>query len=86
VTVGELAERLQVAHHSAVGLVDRLEHEKYVRRANSAEDRRRVWISLTARGEKVLARLSQAHTAELRRIGPDVASLLSRLCDPLPPP
>src|SRR5262245_16083828 len=32
VTVGELAERLQIRHHSAVGLVDRMEAEKLVAR------------------------------------------------------
>ena len=42
VTVGELAERLQLRHHSAVGLIDRLEAEKLVVRAPSAEDRRHV--------------------------------------------
>src|SRR5580704_6134705 len=42
ITVGELAERLQLRHHSAVGLIDRLAAEKLVVRLPSAEDRRRV--------------------------------------------
>src|ERR1700761_5506251 len=33
VTVGELAERLQLRHHSAVGLVDRLVTEKLAHRS-----------------------------------------------------
>ncbi len=37
----DLAERLQVRHHSAVGLV---------RREPSSRDRRRVHVKLTARG------------------------------------
>ena len=40
VTVGELAERLQLRHHSAVGLIDRLVAEKLAVRVPSAEDRR----------------------------------------------
>src|SRR5258706_612927 len=62
VTVGELAERLQLRHHSAVGLVDRLVTEKLVTRSSSTEDRRLVLIQLTDRGENVLAKLSSAHS------------------------
>src|SRR5665811_983767 len=49
VTVGELAERLQLRHHSVVGLIDRLVLEKLVARAPSAQDRRQVLIELTRR-------------------------------------
>lgn len=79
VTVGELAERLQVAHHSAVGLVDRLSAEKLVVREPSTEDRRRVFISLTRRGEAVLGKLSSAHREQLRRISSEIGALLARL-------
>ncbi len=79
VTVGELAERLQTAHHSTVGLVDRLVLEKLVRRTASKEDRRQVFITLTARGERVLETLSSAHHEELRRAGPQIRALLESL-------
>lgn len=79
VTVGELAERLQLRHHSVVGLVDRLVAEKLVLRAACAEDRRRVFVELTSRGENVIARLSSAHSKELKRISPELNSLLKRL-------
>ena len=79
VTVGELAERLQLRHHSAVGLVDRLVAEKLVSRAPSTEDRRRVFIQLTNRGESVLAKLSSVHRQQLRRMGPAVRLLLKQL-------
>lgn len=79
VTVGELAERLQLRHHSAVGLVDRLVAEKLVARAPSTEDRRRVFIQLTSRGESVLAKLSSVHRQQLRRMGPDLGRLLKQL-------
>lgn len=79
VTVGELAERLQVQHHSAVGLVDRLVAERLLRREQSQVDRRQVHLQLTSRGEALLARLAEVHREELRRIGPDLGSLLQKL-------
>lgn len=79
VTIGELAERLQIKHHSAVGLVDRLVLEKLVQRVASAEDRRCVNIRLTDRGEAVLGELSALHREQLRRIGPELSTLLQGL-------
>jgi DNA-binding MarR family transcriptional regulator len=79
VTVGELAERLQLRHHSVVGLVDRLVVEKFVVRSPSAEDRRRVLIRLTPRGEKTLEKVSAMHREQLKRIGPELSLLLERL-------
>jgi DNA-binding MarR family transcriptional regulator len=79
VTVGELAERLQLRHHSAVGLVDRLVLEKLVVREFSAEDRRQVLVQLTRRGEEVLEKLTSAHRGELKRIGPEISQLLEGL-------
>src|SRR6476620_7305478 len=51
VTLGELAERLQIQHHSTVGLVYRLVAESLVLRQASDVDRRQVHIRLTAQGE-----------------------------------
>jgi DNA-binding MarR family transcriptional regulator len=79
VTVGELAERLQLRHHSAVGLIDRLVTEKLVVRKSSMEDRRQVLIQLTASGEKTLERLSALHHEQLKQIGPELSRLLERL-------
>ena len=79
VSVGELAERLQVAHHSTVGLIDRLVAEKLVAREPSEEDRRRVFITLTRHGEDVLETLSSAHREQLRRMGPEIRQVLEGL-------
>ena len=64
-TIGELAERLQSHHHGAVALVTRCEKLGLVRRRPSAEDRRRVEIHLTAKGERCVERLARVHRAEL---------------------
>src|SRR5512142_640212 len=46
-TIGELAERLQIQHHSTVELVDRLVKRGYVLRKRAGEDRRQVQLQLT---------------------------------------
>lgn len=76
VSVGELAERLDLRHHSAVGLVDRLARRRLVRRAPSPTDRRQVQVALTARGEALISRLSAAHLQEFRQLGPELRRLL----------
>jgi DNA-binding MarR family transcriptional regulator len=79
ITIGQLAERLQVRHHSAVGLVDRLVLKKFVVRQHLAKDRRQVALELTRLGEQMLENLSAAHREQLHRIGPHIESLLKRL-------
>jgi DNA-binding MarR family transcriptional regulator len=76
-TVGELAGRLGIKHHSAVGLVDRLLAKSLVRRQAGAQDRRQVMLRLTSRAERRLARLSGAHRAELERLAPLLQTLLA---------
>ncbi len=76
--IGELAERLQIRHHSTVELVNRLSTGGYVRRNRMGEDRREVWLSLTPKGEKVLRELSLQHRAELCLHGPALIAALSR--------
>ncbi len=82
VTVGGLAERLGIRHHSAVGLVDRLAQSGYLVRRTDVADRRRAVLSLTPAGEKALAALSAAHREELRRIAPLLGPLLKHLGSP----
>lgn len=78
VTIGELAEQMQVAHHTAVGLVNRMERLKLVRRMPSKEDRRQVQVRLTPKGLGILEKLYRAHRTELRLVGPQIAELLRR--------
>lgn len=77
--IRELAERLQVRHHSAVELADRLAKGGYVRRESSGDDRREVLLALTPKGERVLRKLSLHHKAELRTQGPLLAAALKRV-------
>jgi len=77
-TIGELALRLQIQHHSAVELVNRLVKAGFIRRTRAGEDRRQVLLSLTPKGEKVLRELSLHHRAELLSAGPALVTALRR--------
>jgi DNA-binding MarR family transcriptional regulator len=79
VTTGELAERLGIRHHSAVGLIDRLSAKALIRRRGSDEDRRQVLIELTPKAEALLAKLSATHREELGRLAPLLQELLDGL-------
>lgn len=78
-TIGNLAERLQLRHHSVVELVDRLERGGLVRRRRGALDRRQVLVGLTPGGEAKLGMLARHHLAELRARGPALVGALRAL-------
>jgi DNA-binding MarR family transcriptional regulator len=67
-TVRELAERLQLRHHSVVELVNRAQKQALVERAGHPDDARAVRVLLTEDGDRILARLSALHRDELRRM------------------
>jgi DNA-binding MarR family transcriptional regulator len=79
VTIGFLAERLLLKHHSTVELVDRLVELDLLARHPDPADRRKVLLSLTPKSRRLLTKLSATHIEELRRIRPVFASLLERL-------
>ncbi len=82
-TVGDLAERLQIRHHSAVGLVDRLVADGLMRRILTPEDKRKVRLALTEEGLDALDALSAVHRDELRRSAPRLVALLHTIAPPL---
>ena len=77
--IRELANRMQIRHHSAVELVNRLEAGGFVHRTRAKDDRREVLLALTAKGERVLAELALHHRDELRTAGPDLVTALRRI-------
>ena len=78
-TIGTVAERLQLQHHSAVELAQRSIKRGLVKRRSSESDRREVLLDITPLGERLLRRLSLAHRAELRSAGPVLARALDSL-------
>lgn len=79
VTNGELAERLQIKHHSAVGLINRLEAMGLIARERGDGDRREVHVSLTQRGAELLEQLSVAHQKELQQLALQLSQMLHDL-------
>lgn len=79
VTLGTLAERLQLRHHSTVELVDRLARRGMLVRRADDRDRRSVLVELRPAGEAVLKRLALHSLNELRTEGPALVSALRRL-------
>jgi DNA-binding MarR family transcriptional regulator len=78
-SVGDLAHHLLLKHHTAVGLADRLVRAKLVVRTLDAADRRRVLLTLTAKAERALRKLSSTHRSEIRRNAPQLIRLLRQL-------
>jgi DNA-binding MarR family transcriptional regulator len=66
ITIGELARHLLIKHHSAVELTERLVRGGLVAREPSPADRRRIYLSITGKGEALLEQLSEASLGELR--------------------
>lgn len=67
-TVNELAERLQLRHHSVVELINRAQNQGLVDRTRDPDDGRAVRVALTREGDKILGRLSALHRDQLRRM------------------
>ena len=79
VTVGEISEQLQVKHHTAVSLLDRLEARKLATRKRATADKRNVNVQLTKAGASLLARLAAIHHRELQQRTPEIIDALRRL-------
>lgn len=76
-SVGDLADALQLKHHSAVGLIDRAERSGLVRRERDPVNGSRVRVALTSLGEDRLAALAGEHLAHLRSVAPSMAQIWS---------
>jgi DNA-binding MarR family transcriptional regulator len=80
-TIGALAERMQLQHHSTVELIDRLAERGLLCRLRSTDDRRQVLVKLTHEGEQFLQTLSLHHLEELQSVGPKFVKILRSLIE-----
>ncbi len=79
VSIGDLAERLQLRHNTTVELANRLAEAGLIVRVADAADKRRVWLKVAPKGEGRLAALSTIHLKDLRRMREVLRRLLDRL-------
>jgi DNA-binding MarR family transcriptional regulator len=78
-TISDLSERLQVKHHSAVNIVDRLVERKLVQRRPGEHDRREKHLELTAAGASLIKKLAAVHRKEIRNRSAEMIAALERL-------
>lgn len=74
-TIGDVAAYLLLRHHSAVGLVDRAVKAGLIERREDPMDRRMVRLSLSPLGSQTLARLSELHFEEIKRLAPRIQAI-----------
>lgn len=67
-SIAEIADFLQLKHHTAVGLIDRCVAAGLVVRGDDPTDRRQVRITLTNRGRAILQQLSEKNLMELQTL------------------
>ena len=77
--ISTLAERLQIEQHSAVELVDRSVKKGVVERFREGSDRRKVYLRLTAAGEKMVMEIAIRNRQELLNALPAFMDFLATL-------
>ena len=75
-TIGYLAQRLGLKHHSAVELATRCEDAGWLVRKSDLVDRRVVILQLTPAGSRILHELSEDHERELNELAPRLIETL----------
>lgn len=79
--IAEVAERLQIRHHSTVELADRLAARGLIKRRRGESDRREVLLELTPKGDRLLRQLALHHREVLRDSAPGLVGALRKLLE-----
>ena len=80
-TIRNIADRLQIQHHSAVELIDRSVERGLVKRLRHETDRRQVLVELTPKGDRLLRELAAHHRDALSQQAPALVEALTTLMD-----
>lgn len=78
-TISQLSERLQVKHHSAINIVDRLVAKKLIARKPAEPDRRERYLELTLQGKALIGELAAIHYKELCQRGDEMIKAFQRI-------
>lgn len=80
----DLARKLLRSGGNLTVVIDNLEKRRLVRRERQEDDRRKVIVSLTPSGRRLIARIFPQHaaaiTAEMGRLSPEEQETLRALC------
>ena len=76
--ISELADFLQTRHNAVVGLVERAERRRLVRKERVGRDRRFVRVYATPQGQKMLDELTLLHRQELGQLQARMLRVLKR--------
>jgi DNA-binding MarR family transcriptional regulator len=77
----DLGDRLLIRPPSVTGVIDRMQRQGLVLRANSETDLRTKYVSLTPAGHQLTARILEAHGTRTRELlGPLTPNDQRRLC------
>jgi len=77
--VGQLSERLQVKHHTAVALTEKLVAGKMITKQRGRADRRHVYVKLTETGSTLLEALAAVHRDAIRVHSSEMIKALTHL-------
>ncbi|PYS08076.1 MAG: MarR family transcriptional regulator [Acidobacteria bacterium] len=78
-TIGNLAERLGLRHHSTVELVDRLEKRGFIYRERNERHRSFVFVRIAPKGESILRKIVASRKVDLKKAGPVLVEALNTL-------
>jgi DNA-binding MarR family transcriptional regulator len=78
-TIQHLVGRLLVRHNTVVERIDRLARMGLLRRLHGHADHRVVFVELSARGTRIVEKLSLQRMQELRRSGPELIAALTKV-------
>ncbi len=86
-TMTDIANKMGHSTAAATGLVDRLEKLGYVERVHAAEDRRKVMVQITKKGQQMVSRLRDLIASDIAKTmagNPDAAQSAQSLGEELP--
>ena len=78
-TIGNLAGRLGLRHHSTVELVDRLEKRGFIYRERNERHRSFVFVRIAPKGESILRKIVASRKVDLKKAGPVLVEALNTL-------
>ena|SRR5437016_2758918 len=78
-TIGNLAARLGLRHHSTVELVDRLEKRGFIYRERNERHRSFVFVRIAPKGESILRKIVASRKVDLKKAGPVLVEALNTL-------